>query len=148
MFVGEPRPLLQGARLTAWELTRQGIDTTLIWDSMAAQVMREGRVQAVVTGADRIAANGDTANKIGTYGLAVLAAAHNIPFHIAAPQSTFDLMLPDGDAVPIEQRDHRELSSDCASSPTDSGSVPCPRGMRPGGREDACDRPGKPLDLG
>ena len=81
----ETRPLLQGARLTAWELLQRGIDTTLICDSMAAQVMREGRVQAVITGADRIAANGDTANKIGTYGLAVLAAAHNIPFYVAAP---------------------------------------------------------------
>jgi methylthioribose-1-phosphate isomerase len=110
VFVGETRPLLQGARLTAWELTRQGIDTTLICDSMAAQVMREGRVQAVITGADRIAANGDTANKIGTYSLAVLAAAHKIPFYIAAPRSTFDLTLPDGDAIPIEQRDHREVT--------------------------------------
>jgi len=110
VFVDETRPLLQGARLTAWELRQRGIPATLICDSMAAQVMREGRVQAVVTGADRIAANGDTANKIGTYSLAVLAAAHSIPFYIAAPSSTFDLSLPSGDAIPIEQRDPREIT--------------------------------------
>ena len=101
---------MQGARLTAWELQQRGIDVTLICDSMAAQVMREGRVQAVITGADRIAANGDTANKIGTYGLAVLAAAHKIPFYVAAPGSTFDLNLKSGDEIPIEQRDPREVT--------------------------------------
>ena len=85
VYADETRPLLQGARLTAWELQQRGIDVTLICDSMAAQVMREGRVQAVITGADRIAANGDTANKIGTYGVALLAAAHEIPFYVAAP---------------------------------------------------------------
>ena len=85
VYADETRPLLQGARLTAWELQQRGIEVTLICDSAAAQVMREGRVQAVVTGADRIAANGDTANKIGTYGVAVLAAAHKIPFYVAAP---------------------------------------------------------------
>ena len=85
VYADETRPLLQGARLTAWELQQRGIAVTLICDSMAAQVMREGRVQAVVTGADRIAANGDAANKIGTYGVAVLAAAHDIPFYVAAP---------------------------------------------------------------
>jgi methylthioribose-1-phosphate isomerase len=110
VYVDETRPLLQGARLTAWELVQRGIDATLICDSMAAQVMREGRVQAVVTGADRIAANGDTANKIGTYGVAVLAAAHDIPFYIAAPTSTFDLSIPDGHHIPIEQRDPREIT--------------------------------------
>lgn len=110
VFVDETRPLLQGARLTAWELTQRGIPATLICDSMAAQVMREGRVQAVITGADRIAANGDTANKIGTYGLAVLAAAHEIPFLVAAPTSTFDLKIPSGDGIPIEQRGADEVT--------------------------------------
>ena len=110
MFVDETRPLLQGARLTTWELQRRGLDVTLICDNMAAQVMREGRIQAVVVGADRIAANGDVANKIGTYGVAVLAAAHDVPFYVAAPASTFDLTLPDGDGIPIEQRDPREVT--------------------------------------
>jgi methylthioribose-1-phosphate isomerase len=110
VFVDETRPLLQGARLTAWELVQRGIDATLICDSMAAQVMREGRIQAVVTGADRIAANGDTANKIGTYSLAVLAAAHNIPFYVAAPTSTFDLALDSGESIPIEQRPAEEIT--------------------------------------
>lgn len=110
VYVDETRPLLQGARLTAWELRQRGISATLICDSMAAQVMREGRVQAVVTGADRIAANGDTANKIGTYSVAVLAAAHDIPFYVAAPSSTFDLSIADGDQIPIEQRDPREIT--------------------------------------
>ena len=110
VFADETRPLLQGARLTAWELQQHGIPVTLICDSMAAQVMREGRVQAVITGADRIAANGDTANKIGTYGLALLAAAHGIPFYVAAPESTFDLSLVSGDGIPIEQRDPREIT--------------------------------------
>ncbi len=110
VYVDETRPLLQGARLTAWELHHRGIPATLICDSMAAQVMREGRVQAVVTGADRIAANGDTANKIGTYGVAVLAQAHGIPFYVAAPTSTFDLSITDGRQIPIEQRDPREVT--------------------------------------
>jgi len=110
VYADETRPLLQGARLTTWELQQRGIQVTLICDSMAAQVMREGRVQAVVTGADRIAANGDAANKIGTYGVALLAAAHGIPFYVAAPASTFDLSLPSGDAIPIEQRDPREIT--------------------------------------
>jgi methylthioribose-1-phosphate isomerase len=110
VYADETRPLLQGARLTAWELQRRGIPVTLICDNMAAQVMREGRVQAVVVGADRIAANGDVANKIGTYGLAVLAAAHAIPFYVAAPTSTFDLAIASGDAIPIEQRDPREIT--------------------------------------
>ena len=110
VFADETRPLLQGARLTTWELHQRGIPVTLICDSMSAQVMREGRVQAVVTGADRIAANGDAANKIGTYGVALHAKAHAIPFYVAAPSSTFDLSLPDGDAIPIEERDAREVT--------------------------------------
>jgi methylthioribose-1-phosphate isomerase len=110
VFADETRPLLQGARLTAWELQQRGIDVTVICDNMAAQVLREKRVQLVIVGADRIAANGDTANKIGTYGLAVLAAAHDLPFFVAAPSSTFDLNLPDGRNIPIEQRDPREIT--------------------------------------
>ena len=110
VFADETRPLLQGARLTAWELQQRGIDVTLICDNMAAQVMKEGRVQLVITGADRITANGDAANKIGTYGVALLARAHDIPFYVAAPSSTFDLSLPSGDAIPIEQRDPREVT--------------------------------------
>ena len=110
VYADETRPLLQGARLTAWELQNAGLDVTLICDSMAAQVMREGRIQAVITGADRIAANGDSANKIGTYGVAVLAAAHKIPFYIAAPTSTFDLAIASGAEIPIEQRDAREIT--------------------------------------
>src|SRR5207244_3475574 len=110
VFADETRPLLQGARLTAWELQQRGIETTLICDSMAAQVMKEGRIQLVIVGADRIAANGDAANKIGTYGVAVLARAHGIPFYVAAPSSTFDLTLPGGDRIPIEQRDPREVT--------------------------------------
>jgi methylthioribose-1-phosphate isomerase len=110
VFADETRPLLQGARLTAWELQQRGIDVTLICDNMAAEVMREGRVQVVITGADRIASNGDTANKIGTYGVAVLARAHDIPFYVAAPSSTFDLSLATGAAIPIEQRDPREVT--------------------------------------
>lgn len=110
VYVDETRPLLQGARLTAWELKQHGIDATLICDSAAAQVLREGKVQSVVTGADRIAANGDVANKIGTYGLALLAAAHDVPFYVAAPSSTFDLTIASGDGIPIEQRDPREIT--------------------------------------
>ena len=110
IFVDETRPLLQGARLTAWELLRRNIDTTLICDNMAAQVMREGKIQAVVTGADRIAANGDAANKIGTYSLAILAQHHGIPFYIAAPSNTFDLSLDSGEAIPIEVRNDEEIT--------------------------------------
>jgi methylthioribose-1-phosphate isomerase len=110
VFADETRPLLQGARLTAWELQQHGIDCTVICDNMAGQVMREGRVQMVVVGADRIAANGDTANKIGTYSVAVLAHAHGIPFYVAAPSSTFDLSLETGEQIPIEQRDPREVT--------------------------------------
>lgn len=110
IFVDETRPLLQGARLTAWELAQRGIRATLICDNMAAQVMREGKIQAVIVGADRITANGDTANKIGTYSVAVLAHAHNIPFYVAAPTSTFDLTLDSGDLIPIEQRGSAEIT--------------------------------------
>ncbi len=110
VFADETRPLLQGARLTAWELQQRGIPVTLICDNMAAQVMKEGRIQVVIVGADRIAANGDTANKVGTYGVALLARAHGIPFYVAAPSSTFDLNLATGDAIPIEQRDPREVT--------------------------------------
>ncbi len=110
VFADETRPLLQGARLTAWELAQRQVPVTLICDSMAAQVMREGRIQLVITGADRIAANGDTANKIGTYGVATLARAHGIPFYIAAPTSTIDTALDDGSQIPIEQRDAREIT--------------------------------------
>lgn len=110
VFADETRPLLQGARLTTWELLQKGVDVTLICDNMAAQVMREGKVQAVVVGADRITANGDAANKIGTYGVAVLAHFHNIPFYVAAPVSTFDFTLSSGDQIPIEQRDSREIT--------------------------------------
>jgi methylthioribose-1-phosphate isomerase len=109
VFVDETRPLLQGARLTAWELMQEGIDATLICDNMAGQVMKEGRVRRVLVGADRIAANGDTANKIGTYSLAVLAHEHGIPFCVAAPSSTFDLSIPDGSRIPIEQRAAEEV---------------------------------------
>jgi methylthioribose-1-phosphate isomerase len=110
VFADETRPLLQGARLTMWELRERNIDATLICDSAAAQVMRDGRIQAVITGADRIAANGDTANKIGTYSLSVLAKHHGIPFYIAAPSTTFDLSIAGGAEVPIEQRDPVEIT--------------------------------------
>jgi len=109
VFADETRPLLQGSRLTAWELTHAGIETTLICDNMAARVMYEGKVDIVITGADRIAANGDTANKIGTYGLARLAEVHGIPFYIAAPLSTVDLDTPCGEMIPIEERDPDEV---------------------------------------
>ena len=107
----ETRPLLQGARLTTWELTQAGIPTTLIVDSAAASVMRSGKVSAIVVGADRIAANGDVANKIGTYGLAVLAMAHNIPFYVAAPMSTVDMETPTGEQIVVEERPTGEVSS-------------------------------------
>ena len=111
VFADETRPLLQGARLTMWELLQRGVDATLICDSMAAQVMREGKAQAVVVGADRIAANGDAANKIGTYPLAIVARHHGVPFYVAAPTSTFDLTIASGDAIPIEQRQPEEVTA-------------------------------------
>jgi methylthioribose-1-phosphate isomerase len=110
VFADETRPLLQGARLTAWELVQASVPTTLICDGMAAQVMKEGRVRLVIVGADRIAANGDCANKIGTYSVAVLAKYHGVPFYVAAPSSTFDLALADGGGIPIEQRQPREVT--------------------------------------
>src|SRR5437899_8399829 len=110
VFADETRPFLQGARLTAWELVRDGIDTTVITDNMAGALMRQGKVNFVVVGADRIAANGDTANKIGTYTVAVLAREHEIPFYVAAPLSTIDLDTPDGDHIPIEERQAREMT--------------------------------------
>ncbi len=110
VYATETRPLLQGARLTAWELARAGVDATVLPDSAAGALMRGGRVGAVVVGADRIAANGDTANKIGTYTLAVLAREHRVPFYVAAPSSTVDLGLPDGGAIPIEERPAEEVT--------------------------------------
>ncbi|MCU0666840.1 MAG: S-methyl-5-thioribose-1-phosphate isomerase [Candidatus Omnitrophica bacterium] len=111
VFACETRPLLQGARLTTWELKRSGIDVTLICDSMAASLMKSGSVDKVIVGADRIALNGDTANKIGTYSLAVLAKYHKIPFYAAAPFSTFDLDIKTGMDILIEERSHEEVSS-------------------------------------
>ena len=108
-YVDETRPLLQGARLTAWELQQAGIETTVICDNMAGWLMKEGKIDAVITGADRIAANGDAANKIGTYSLSILAREHNVPFYIAAPSSTFDLNIKSGDEIPIEQRADDEV---------------------------------------
>jgi methylthioribose-1-phosphate isomerase len=110
VLADETRPFLQGARLTAWELVKDGIDTTVITDNMAGAMMRKGDVDLVVVGADRIAANGDIANKIGTYTVAVLAKEHGIPFYVAAPSSTIDLSTKDGDAIPIEERDAREVT--------------------------------------
>jgi methylthioribose-1-phosphate isomerase len=110
VFADETRPFLQGARLTAWELVRDGIQTTVIADNMAGSLMRQAKVDLVVVGADRIAANGDTANKIGTYTVAVLAREHRIPFYVAAPLSTVDLGTPDGQHIPIEERNAREVT--------------------------------------
>src|SRR5215470_16184657 len=110
VFADETRPFLQGARLTAWELVRDGINTTVITDNMAGALMRQGKVNFVVVGADRIAANGDTANKIGTYSVAVLAREHQIPFYVAAPLSTIDLQTPDGAHIPIEERNAKEVT--------------------------------------
>src|SRR5499425_475953 len=110
VFADETRPFLQGARLTAWELVRDGINTTVITDNMAGALMRQGKVNFVVVGADRIAANGDTANKIGTYSVAVLAREHQIPFYVAAPLSTIDLATPDGGHIPIEERSAKEVT--------------------------------------
>ncbi len=113
VFADETRPLLQGARLTAWELAEAGIDVTLICDGAAARVMGEGKVGCAIVGADRIASNGDTANKIGTYGVALAARSHGIPFYVAAPANTFDLSLKSGQEIPIEERDPGEV---CSSS--------------------------------
>ncbi len=110
VYADETRPLMQGARLTAWELRQAGIKVTVICDNMAGCLMKQGKIQAVITGADRIAANGDTANKIGTYSLSILAKHHGIPFYVAAPSSTFDLHLRSGDEIPIEERKPEEIT--------------------------------------
>src|SRR5207237_9982217 len=110
VFVDETRPFLQGARLTAWELQQLGVPMTLITDSMAGHFMNRGKVDLVIVGADRIAANGDVANKIGTYSLAVLAAENGIPFYVAAPTSTIDLSVDSGAGIPIEERSSREVT--------------------------------------
>ncbi len=110
VFADETRPLLQGGRLTAWELSQAGIPVTVLTDSMAGSLLRSGKIDAVIVGADRIAANGDVANKIGTYPLAVLARHHSVPFYVAAPSSTFDLNLADGSGIPIEERSRDEVA--------------------------------------
>jgi methylthioribose-1-phosphate isomerase len=111
VYADETRPLLQGARLTVWELKQAGIDVTVICDNMAGWLMKQGKINAVITGADRIAANGDTANKIGTYSLSILAREHSVPFYIAAPSSTFDLSIKSGGEIPIEQRSAEEVTT-------------------------------------
>jgi methylthioribose-1-phosphate isomerase len=111
VLADETRPFLQGARLTAWELMKDGIDVTLITDNMAAHMMKTGKVDCVIVGADRVAANGDAANKIGTYGVAILAAYHKIPFYVAAPISTLDPNCPDGSQIPIEERPEEEVTT-------------------------------------
>jgi len=121
VYADETRPFLQGARLTAWELMADSIPTTVICDNMAASLMRQAKVQAVVVGADRIAANGDTANKIGTYNLAILAREHGIPFYVAAPWSTIDLATATGDAIPIEERPAREVTHHAGKQLTPNG---------------------------
>jgi len=110
VYADETRPFLQGSRLTAWELMKDGIPTTVISDNMAGAMMNQGKINAIVVGADRIAANGDVANKIGTYSVAVLAREHGIPFYVAAPLSTVDFETPDGSGIPIEQRDEKEVT--------------------------------------
>ncbi|MGC9157644.1 MAG: S-methyl-5-thioribose-1-phosphate isomerase [Terracidiphilus sp.] len=125
VFADETRPFLQGARLTAWELMADRIPTTVICDNMAASLMRRGRIQAVVVGADRIAANGDTANKIGTYNVAILAREHGIPFFVAAPWSTIDMAMRDGDAIPIEERPAVEVTHHGGRQLTPNGVEVC-----------------------
>ena len=127
VYADETRPLLQGSRLTMWELKQAGIDCTLICDNMAALIMRQGKVNLIIVGADRIAANGDTANKIGTYGVAVLAKYHGVPFYVAAPSSTFDLSIAGGDAIPIEERGSDEVTHGFGRQTAPTGSqVYCP----------------------
>lgn len=121
VFADETRPLLQGSRLTAWELQQAGIEVTVICDNMAAQVMREGKIQCVFVGSDRIAANGDVANKIGTYGVAVLAKAHDIPFYVVAPTSTIDASIAHGDDIPIEIREAAEVTHGFGSATAPEG---------------------------
>ncbi len=124
VYADETRPLLQGARLTAWELSQAGIQVTVLCDNMAASLMGAGKIDLVLVGADRVAANGDVANKIGTYGLAVLAKAHNIPFYVAIPSSTFDPSTPDGSKIPIELRDDEEVRRGFGRTTVPDG-VPC-----------------------
>jgi len=121
VFADETRPFLQGSRLTAWELMKDGIPTTVISDNMAGSIMSKGKIDAIVVGADRIAANGDVANKIGTYTVAVLAKEHGIPFYVAAPLSTIDMETPDGSKIPIEQRDEREVTHIAGKQMTPDG---------------------------
>src|ERR1700686_4394528 len=121
VFADETRPFLQGARLTAWELMKDNIPTTVLCDNMAASLMAQGRIQAVIVGADRIAANGDTANKIGTYGVSILAKEHGIPFYVAAPWSTIDLATATGAGIPIEQRSAREVTHSNGKQMTPTG---------------------------
>lgn len=118
VFADETRPLMQGSRLTAWELMESGIDVTLICDDTTAATMAKGDIDMVIVGADRVVANGDTANKIGTYGVAILARAHGIPFYVAAPRSTFDFSRASGAEIPIEQRDPREVTHGYAGQAT------------------------------
>ena len=121
VLADETRPFLQGARLTAWELMKDGIKTTVLCDNMSAALMAQGRIQAVIVGADRIAANGDTANKIGTYGVSILAKEHGIPFYVAAPFNTIDLATETGAGIPIEQRDPREVTHSNGKQMTPDG---------------------------
>ena len=121
VYADETRPFLQGARLTAWELMADRIPTTVICDNMAASLMRQGKIQAVVVGADRIAANGDAANKIGTYNVAILAREHGIPFYVAAPWSTIDMATPTGDPIPIEERPATEVTHHAGKQVTPHG---------------------------
>jgi len=123
VYADETRPLLQGSRLTAWELQQSNVDVTVICDNMAGTVLRQKGVDCVIVGADRIAANGDAANKIGTYGLAILAREHNVPFYVAAPLSTIDMSLPDGDGIPIEERKPEEITNGM-------GKLTAPKGVR------------------
>jgi methylthioribose-1-phosphate isomerase len=123
VYADETRPYLQGARLTAWELLHDNIPTTVLCDNMAGSLMHQGKIQAVIVGADRIAANGDTANKIGTYSVAVLAKEHGIPFYVAAPLSTIDVNTPDGDAIPIEQRSATEVTHSNGKQMTPNGAA-------------------------
>ena len=121
VYADETRPFLQGARLTAWELLHDSIPTTVLCDNMAASLMRQGKINAVIVGADRIAANGDVANKIGTYSVAIVAREHGIPFYVAAPWSTIDLKTPNGDAIPIEQRAAVEVTHHAGKQLTPNG---------------------------
>ena len=121
VYSDETRPLLQGARLTAWELKQAGIDVTVICDNMAGWLMKQGKINAVITGADRIAANGDAANKIGTYSLSILAREHGVPFYVAAPSSTFDLNIKSGAEIPIEQRSAEEVTKFAGTQTTPAG---------------------------